>query len=155
MAMSQSERLRLIQEQSNRYVSRNKCVDASLMTFMNQAKASSTAAPQRVASSVSDGDCCRTVAIAGKGTNMDQTALLQKAQSCAICPTPAPADTVVVPGVTLPVPCVDMNAPPFTQQNLSTMYTAPCKDPGNRVYFPTEPTRGENCTLPHLPYDSH
>lgn len=154
MVLSESERLRYIQEQAQKTVSRNKCVDSSLLTMVAQAKASSVVQPQVVQSSVIMDGCCRTVTIAGKGTNMDQSALLQRAQHCAVCPDTALADTGLVPVVTLPVPCVDNFAPPFTQQNLSSFYTAPCVDPGIRGYFPDVVKRGENCTLPHLPYDS-
>lgn len=154
MAMSQSERLRLIQEQANKYVSRNRCVDASLQTMINQARASKTAAPQTVADVTNRDGCAANVVFRGAGTNMDQSALLQRAQGCAICPDVRPADTGVVPVVTLPVPCINQFAPPFTQQNLSTMYVAPCTDPGIRGYFPNVVKRGEDCTLEHLPYDS-
>jgi hypothetical protein len=154
MVLSESERLRYIQEQATKYVSRNKCVDSSLLTMTAQAKASSVAAPQIVQSTVVRDGCCRTVTIAGKGTAMDQTALLQRAQHCAVCPDTVPVDTGVQPVVTLPVPCVDNFAPPFTQQNLSSFYTPPCTDPGIRGYFPELVKRGEGCTLPHLPYDS-
>jgi hypothetical protein len=154
--MTDQERLRRVQEQANSYVSRNRCVDASLMTMMNQAKAAKggPAAPQTVAGKKIVDGCCRDYVATGKGTNMDQTALLQKAQGCAICPDGRPADSTIPAGIVLPVPCIDNFAPPFTQQNLSTMYVAPCVDPGNRVYFPDVVKRGEDCTLEHLPYDS-
>ena len=157
MAMSQSERLRLIQEQATKYVSRNKCVDSSLLTMQRQAQASRTAAPTTVAAVVSQNGCAANVVIRGKGTNMDYTGILQAAQACAICPDNAPADTGVVPVVVLPTPCVNYDVQPFAQQNISTIYpapyVAPCTDPGNRQYFPVKPLRGDTCNNQHLPYD--
>jgi hypothetical protein len=153
MSMSESERLRRIQEQATKYVSRNKCVDASLLTMQNQARASKTAIPQTVTGQVVRDGCCATTVYKGKGTNMDQTALLQRAQGCAVC-AEDPSQVGVNPVITLPVCCVDNFAPPFTQQNLSTMYVAPCTVPGPEVYFPPIVKRGEGCTLEHLPYDS-
>lgn len=152
MAMSESERLRRIQEQATSYVNRAKCVDSSLLTFMNQMKASKgTVAPQTVTGKIVRDGCCATVSYKGKGTNMDQSALIAAAAGCAIC-----SDEVSPSGgIKIPTVCVDNFAPPFTQQNLSTMYVTPCKVPGPEVYFPTVPVRGENCNLPHLPYDSH
>ena len=58
---------------------------------------------------------------------------MQQAAGCAIC---SDDDSVVNAAIVLPTPCVDFLAPPFTQQNLSTMYVAPCTNPGNNVYFP-------------------
>ena len=144
MVLSQSELLRYKQEQATKYISRNKCVDASLLTMVNQAKASATYTPQRVAQTSS----CTGVAT-GKGTNGEYINILQAAQAAAVkapCSTNLPADTGVVPQIILPVPCINYNLPPFTQQNLSTMYVAPCVDPGKRDYFPTIPSNGPGCT---------
>jgi hypothetical protein len=58
---------------------------------------------------------------------------MQKAAGCAIC---SDDDSSVNATIMLPVPCVNFQAPPFTQQNLSTMYITPCTNPGNIVYFP-------------------
>ena len=118
--MSESERIRRIQEQANKYVARNRCVDSSLLTMKRQAQASSVTAPATVA------------------------AVMQKAASCAVC---SDTDTSVTPYITLAVPCINNFAPPFTQQNLSTMYVTPCTDPGNRVYFPPAIYDGSNCTF--------
>lgn len=91
---------------------------------------------------------------------MDYSAILQKAQGCAICPDVPPADTGVVPVVTLCTPCINNEVIPFAQQNISTIYpapyVAPCTDPGNRHYFPEKPVRGDgpSCTHRHLPYDT-
>ena len=49
MSMSESERIRLLQQQSVRYISRNKCVDSSLLTMTRQAAASKTVNPTSVA----------------------------------------------------------------------------------------------------------
>lgn len=149
MAMSQSERLRLIQEQSIRYVSRNKCVDASLQTMINQAKASSLAAPVRVACTSNRDGCSGQSTATGRGMNGESLGILQAAQAAAFnspCSTNKPGDTGVTPVVILPVPCINYNAPPFTQQNLSTMYVAPCTDPGKRDYFYEAVSNGPGCT---------
>jgi hypothetical protein len=156
--MSQSERIRHIQEQANRIVSRNKCVDSSLLTMQRQAQAAGRAVPGTVQSKVVEGGCCREVTIGGKGTNMEYLALLRAAEHCAVCPTPTPTDTSVSPVIILPTPCINPTVTPFAQQNISTIYPAPyvppCTDPGNRVYFPVEPVRGPGCKYEHLPLDS-
>lgn len=91
---------------------------------------------------------------------MEYTAILQKAQGCAICPSTPPTDTGVAPVIALPVPCINDALPPFAQQAIATGYPAPyvppCTDPGNRHYFPEKPVRGDgaNCDYQHLPYDS-
>ena len=149
MAMSQSERLRLIQEQATRYVSRNKCVDASLLTMVNQAKASSVPTPGRVAITSTRDACSGQGTAAGKGANGEYIGILQAAQAAAFnapCSTNKPADTGAIPVITLPVPCINYNAPPFTQQNLSTMYVEPCTNPGKRDYFPPRVSNGPGCT---------
>jgi hypothetical protein len=160
--MSQSERIRHIQEQANRVVSRNRCVDSSLLTLQRQAQASKAgpSVPVVGTTTVVEGGCCRTVTVKGKGTQMDYTGILQKSQGCAVCPDVAPADTGVVPVVLLSVPCINNSVIPFAQQNISTIYpppyVPPCTDPGNQQYFPVKPVRGSgpNCSHAHLPYDS-
>ena len=142
--MSESERIRLIQEQANKYIARNKCVDSSLLTMKRQAQASSVAAPATVAAVVSQNGCAANATVTGKGTNMDYSAIMQKAASCAVC---SDTNTSVTPYITLVTPCINNYAPPFTQQNLSTMYVTPCTDPGNRVYFPPAIYDGSNCTF--------
>ena len=144
MARSQSERIRYIQEQSNKFVSRNKCVDASLMTHIVQAKASSVMAPKIVLGTQSQG----CVVISGDGTGGEYINVLQAAQAAAIgapCSN-NPTDTGVNPYITLPTPCINFNAQPFTQQNMSTMYVAPCVNPGNNKYFPPRVSNGPGCT---------
>ena len=158
VCMSDQERMRYIQEQGKRIVSRNKCVDSSLQTLITQAYAGSNrsgnnpagAAPATVTSVVSDGGCARNVIINGGGSGGEYFAILQTAQGNAIGPAVAPSDTGVVPVITLPVPCINMNAPPFTQQNLSTMYVAPCTNPGKRDYFPPPIYDGPGCTYNRL-----
>jgi hypothetical protein len=149
LPMTQSERIRLIQEQANKYVSRNKCVDSSLQTMIVQAKASATSAPQIVAgkSGWGNGDSSFSVVADGKGTNGEYIAILQAAQANAIgapCSN-TPGDTGVSPQIVLPVPCINYNAPPWTQQNMSSFYTAPCTNPGKRDYFPAIPSNGPGC----------
>jgi len=150
--MTDQERIRHIQEQANRFVSRNKCNDASLQTLINQSKATSARSGNTLLSEatvsavVSSGGCARNVTVTGVGTGGEYFGILQIAQGNAIGPAVAPADTGVVPMITLPVPCINMQAPPFTQQNLSTMYVAPCRDPGKRDYFPPPIYDGPGCT---------
>ncbi len=159
--MSQSERIRHIQEQANRVVSRNRCVDSSLLTMQRQAQASRTnIAPVTVQNKIVENGCCRTVTIRGKGMQMEYGGILQAAQGCAICPDVRPTDTGSSPVIILPTPCINETVIPFAQQNISTIYPAPyippCTDPGNRQYFPEKPVRGDgpNCDYQHLPYDS-
>ncbi len=140
MSMSESERIRRMQEQATSYVSRSKCVDSSLWTFQNQMKASkSVVAPQTVEGKVvrptGDGssNCCTTVTYRGKGTNMDQSALIAAAAGCAICsdvPVGATADSAA--GISIPTCCNDQQAQPtyttfyveFTTTGTTT-WTAP------------------------------
>lgn len=151
--MTDQERIRRIQEASTKFVSRNKCVDASLMTMINQAKASSVATPasapvSSVAPSVKAGSSCATnIYISGIGTGNDYSGILQKAQNSAICACSGVADTGVVPQIVLPVPCIDMTKPPFAQKDTtSAFYTEPCVDPGKRDYFPPKIYNGPGCT---------
>ena len=100
MVLSQSELLRYKQEQANKYVSRNKCVDASLLTMVNQAKASSVSAPGRVAFDSTETACRGKTTITGKGTNGEYIGVLQAAQAAAFnapCSTNKPSDTGLVP----------------------------------------------------------
>ena len=143
MAMSSSELTRHIQEQAIQFISRNKCVDSSLMTRIVQAKASSVSAPQIILGV--QGGC---VVISGNGTGGEYINILQAAEAAAIgapCSN-TPTDTGVVSGIVLPVPCINYAAPPFTQQNLSTMYVAPCTNPGKVDYFPSRLSNGPGCT---------
>ena len=155
--MSSSELLRRRQEETKNYVARAKVRDSSELTMINQAKASKNYLPTLVSNVISDGDCQRTVYIKGNGTNMTYTNVLQAKQGCAVCSDP---DPMVSPGVFIPTPCYDRRKAPFAQQDLSgnvgsggVLYVPNCQ-PGFNQYFPTEPTRGSNCTRPHLPYDS-
>lgn len=157
MAMSSSELLRRRQEETKNYVSRSKVRDSSELTLIRQAKASTTEIPVAVNTVVSDGACQRTQTIRGNGTNMEYGAVLAKAQSCAIC---ADTDVSSPPGIYIPTPCYDRRKAPFAQQDLSgnvgsggTLYVPACK-PGNLNYFPRIAVRGDDCNLPHLPYDS-
>ncbi len=152
MAMSQSERIRRIQEESNRYLARAKTRDSSELTLINQARASKTKIPQTVQGSHIEDGCCTTFTAKGNGTNMEYLSLLQASQGCAICSDPDVS--ILSPRITLPTPCFDRRVPPFSQQDLSgTPYTPACT-PGFQTFFPPKVNRGPNCNLPHLPYDS-
>jgi len=146
MSMTDQERIRHIQEQANKFVSRNKCVDSSLMTLIQQSKSSSVSAPTTVSAVINQGGCATNVVISGGGSGGEYFGILQVAQGCAICPDIPPTDTGVSPVIILPTPCINMNAPPFTQQNLSTIYTAPCS-PGKMDYFPPPIYDGPGCTF--------
>ena len=144
--MTDQERIRHIQEAANKFVARNKCVDSSLMTMVAQAKSSRVEQPKSVSAVVSRGGCAANATIVGGGVGGEYVGILQAAQASAICHCSDPIDTFVNPVMTLPTPCVNMNAPPFTQQNLSTIYTAPCVNPGKRDYFPNRIYNGPGCT---------
>jgi hypothetical protein len=153
--MLQSERLRYIQKQATTYVSRTKCNDSSLQTLVVQAKASGIATPLTVAlscgapatnyatavptDSKSVRVACGGVAT-GKGTNREYIGILQAKQGCAICATESTTQ-----GIQLPVPCVNQNAPPFTQQDMTNPYIPPCT-PGNNTFFPPKIFDGPGCT---------
>jgi len=150
LPMTQSERIRLIQEQANKYVSRNKCNDSSLQTLIVQSRASATAAPQKVQanSGWGQGTSSFSVVVTGKGTNGEYINILQAAQANAIgapCSN-IPADTGVTPVITRPTPCINYNAPPWTQQNMSSFYVAPCAIPGKNDFFPPVVSNGPGCT---------
>jgi hypothetical protein len=150
--MTDQERIRHIQEQARKVVSRNKCVDSSLQTLIAQSTAGSQRSgnnglsPSVVSAVVNRNGCANSVTITGDGTGGEYFGILQIAQGNAIHPRVPPSDTVANPIITLPVPCINMQAPPFTQQNLSTMYVAPCTDPGKRDYFPRPIYDGPGCT---------
>jgi hypothetical protein len=155
MVMSDQERIRYIQEQANKFVSRNKCTDASLQTLKVQAQAGSQrsgntaiSAPT-VAAVMNKNGCANNVVIRGGGTNGEYVGVLQIAQGNAIHPT-IPSAGAEIPVITLPVPCINMQAPPFTQQNLSTIYTAPCTNPGKKDYFPAPIYDGPGCTYTRI-----
>ena len=157
--MDQSERIRHLQEQSKRFVSRNKCMDSYARTMLVvQPKASGTGAPKTVALScgVPAASYAAVVPVAiptgptvpqgcggvakGKGTNGEYIGLLQAKQACAL-------NNEVQGGViALPVPCIDQNAPPFTQSDMTkpdTWTKVPCVY--NETYFPPKIYDGANC----------
>ena len=161
MMMTDQERIRHIQEASTKFVSRNKCVDSSLMTMVVQARASTVAVPvesikavtskavlQSTTPGVLTSGCTNTnVYVTGVGTGHDYSGILQKAQSSAICACSGVGDTGVTPQIVLPVPCIDMTKPPFAQKNTpAPFYTEPCADPGKRDYFPPKLYSGPGCT---------
>ena len=144
--MSQSERMRYILEESQKYVARNKVRDSSELTLIRQAKASSVQVPQTVQAVVDlhtsqlmttypyQSDCAANVVYTGVGTEMDYTAKLYKAQSCAVC---ADDDSVQNQYIILPTPCYDRTQFPFIQTNISTPVV--CHDPGFIKFFPPGP----------------
>jgi len=148
--MTDQERIRHIQEAANKFRARNACVDSSLLTMVAQAKSSRLAQPTSVSAVVNQGGCGTKATVVGNGAGGEYFGILQAAQGSAICACSGPIDTFVNPVITLPVPCVNMNAPPFTQQNLSTIYTAPCVDPGKRRYFPPKIYDGPGCTYTRI-----
>lgn len=158
--MDQSERIRHIQEQATRYISRSKCMDSYARTMLIvQPKASGTAVPTTVPlscgipaasyTSISPAaipgaptvPCSSSGVAKGKGTNGESIGLLQAKQACAL-------QSDVQGGViTLPTPCIDANAPPFTQSDMTrpdTWTKTPCSP--NEVYFPPPIYDGEGCT---------
>lgn len=137
--MTQSERLRYIEKEANKYVSRSKPRDSSEITHFRQAQASGTKIPQSVSSKQLQGtvatrlntNCCQQQ-IKGKGTNMEFTQVLQSREHDAVCTTPIGQ----AGKIELPVPCIDRTKPPFAQQDLNKQpYVPPCT-PGFRQYFP-------------------
>ncbi len=144
--MTDQERIRHIQEAATKFVSRNKCVDASLMIMMAQARASSVSQPTTVSAVVNQGGCGTNAVVTGNGAGGEYFGILQKAQSSAICACSGIEDTGVTPQIVLPVPCIDMTKPPFAQQDTANFYKEPCADPGKRDYFPPKIYDGPGCT---------
>jgi len=161
--MNQSERIRHLEEQAKRVVSRSNYMDSYARTMLVvQPKASGTSAPTSVAlngipaasyaaivpvaipGAAVIGKNCSGVA-RGKGTNGEYIGLLQAKQACAVCPD-------VQGGViTLPVPCINMNAPPFTQSDMTkpdTWTKTPCVH--NETYFPPKIYDGKGCTYTRI-----
>lgn len=108
MAMSSSERLRLILQESNRFVDRRRVRDASEITSINQAKANSVvfarsrtgafmAKPAFTTNEATDKGlpnngiadsevgCSKSIVISGSGTTNGYDALNLAAQGCAVC----------------------------------------------------------------------
>jgi hypothetical protein len=147
--MTDQERIRHIQEQANQFVSRNKCTDSSVRTLIEQAKATSSS-PTTVSVVIDRNDCPTNTVYKGIATGGEYVGILQAAQSAAIHPLVPPVDTGVISVITLPTPVINMFAPPFTQQNLSTIYTPPCTNPGKRDYFPPRIYDGPGCTYTRI-----
>jgi len=158
MAMSQSERIRRIQEEANIYLSRNKVRDSSELTLIKQAKASSVVQPQIVqnvynahtnqivppyqfASQVS------TIGFfTGAGTHMDYSAILQGQQKCAVCSDDDPAlNRYIIRSV----PCYDRLQFPFIQNNLSSTYI--CQTIGKTGYFKQPPACAASNNIYYTP----
>jgi hypothetical protein len=137
MSMSQGERIRRIEEEAKRYISRNKVRDASELTHIRRAKASSNEIPTSVQDIQYVNGCAMTVQIKGKGTHMEYLNVLQAAESAAICGSADPSDIVNL-GTYIPAPCYDRSKPPFAQQDLTVpanLYVTACK-PAAEQYFP-------------------
>ena len=158
MSMSYSERMRYLMEENNKFVARNKVRDSSELTLIRQAKATSTASPQTVRAVINphssqqmtsyDGlpDCPTNVVYTGVGTSNDYSAILQRAQGCAIC---SDDDSVVNPYITLPTPCFNRSGFPFVQSNVSSPVV--CKTIGNTGYFPQPPSCAASNNIYYTP----
>ena len=166
--MTQSERLKRVVGEQQVFINRAKVRDSSEQTTIVKARASGTYLPQtsRIQTAVTKNVSLQTdsqafptalstvVTIDGKGTNKDHDAILESKQNAAICSDISPA---LWQYGTLPPYIYSRVAPPFSQQTLSTAYTAPCSIPGKNVYFPPFLQRGlpgDNCNYTHLPNDS-
>lgn len=147
MAMSQSEYLRRMTDDSARFINRNKVRDASEYTFIVQARGN-TVRPAPVANiTVENGlSTMRYANSRGNGTFNDYSALLAAAQACAIC---SEADPVVNPSVYISSICSDHTLPPFSQQNLSTAYVNYTWG-GKIDYFP--PKLSATCSTNQIQY---
>ena len=145
--MSYAQLMRYKMEEANKYISRNKVRDSSELTLIKQAKATSTVAPQTVAAVVDlhssqqmtsyDGlpSCAANVVYTGVGTSNDYSAILQKAQGCAVC---SDDNAVNNPYIRLPTPCFNRSGFPFVQTDVSTPVV--CKTIGKTGYFPQPPS---------------
>jgi len=158
--MSYSERMRYIQEEANQYLSRNKVRDASEITLIRQAKASSVTQPQIISAKTNlhtsqivppyqgQDSCDRTVIYSGAGTNNDRTAILQKAQSCAVCSDDDPSVNRYVTSQSWP--CYDRLSPPFVQNNISSIAAVSCT-PGFNSYPRKAPLCASNTNIYFTP----
>ena len=158
MAMSYSERMRYIMEENNKYIARNKVRDSSELTLIRQAKATSTATPQTVPAVIDlhssqqmtsyDGlsDCPRNVVYTGVGTSNDYSAILQRAQGCAVCSDDDPALNPYIINVT---PCYNRSGFPFVQKDVSTPVI--CKTIGKTGYFPQGPSCAASNNIYYTP----
>jgi len=135
MAMSQSERMNYILQESKKFVSRNKCRDSSEYTHIVQAKASTTVVPATVQTVANlhtlqivppyqgQSDCAANVVMTGVGVQNSLIGQMRRAEGCAIC-----SDTSTATHIILPTPCYSRQEFPFIQQSLSTPVV--CHDPG-------------------------
>jgi hypothetical protein len=150
MAMDESQRIRLLQQQANTYVSRSRPRDSSEITYMLQAKAAQAFVAPTLRAGAPNGSFpvvtgCNTsgqFVTQGKATNKDYTALIQGLAGCAVCSDPVPSEAL---GIYIPVVSNDYLAPPFTQQNLSTPYVV-CQTPNNNYFFPPPASGLSNCS---------
>jgi len=143
MAMSQSEYLRRITDNAPRLIARNKVRDSSEQTFIVQARGN------RVTPSVVRGTTTvngiSTVTYAdsvGNGTFNDYTAILQRAQSCAICSDPDPVRNQFIYISSI---CEDRTLAPYAQN--TTVYY---HEAGKMDYFP--PKLSATCSTNQIQY---
>jgi hypothetical protein len=142
--MDESQRIRLLQEQSIKYVSRWRPRDSSEITLELQAKAAAAyVVAQKVSGTAGSSGCQFTAA--GRENNSGFLAILQGKQGCAVCSDPGPTSSTVALGVEIPAPCNNYLAPPFTQQNLSTPYVV-CTTPANNYFFPPKASALPGCS---------
>jgi len=146
--MLQSERLKYLLQEQPKIISRSKVRDSSELVAIRKAQASGTERPQIVAGNK---ECCDVV-FTGKGTNMDNSSVLERAQFCAVQGDTLSSSATQINTITPPL--FDRRNVPFSQQDLSGAfiagvytgpYTAPCRVPGFVQYFPPIRFNGKYC----------
>ena len=132
-AMPQSEYLSRLLSERPTVIARNKVRDQSEQVIITQARASTQKIPTIVQTTDGATSTVMYKSSVGNGSQGTYTGVLQAAQHCAICQDPT--DPAVNAFIILPSTVVDHNAPPYSQQNLSTLYTN-CSVPPKQVFFP-------------------
>jgi hypothetical protein len=154
MALSQSERMRIIMDEQPKYISRSKVRDSSELTVIRKARASGTEIPTSVAGIKEVDGCARNVIYRGKGTNMDYDSVLERAQFTSAFVESTFVDVGVSNRILVTPPVYDRRKEPLSQQDLSGTfingafvgpYTAPCRVPGFVQYFPPKRFNGKYC----------
>jgi len=152
--MLQSERLKYLLQEQPKIISRSKVRDSSELVAIRKAQASGTERPQIVSGNKEINDTPCNVVYAGKGTNMDNSSVVERAQFCAV-----QGDTLSSSATqfnTITAPRYDRRMEPFSQQDLSGAfiagvytgpYTAPCRVPGFVQYFPPIRFNGKYCNF--------
>ena len=159
--MLQSERLNYLLKEQPKIIARSKVRDSSELTAIRKAQASGTEVPQVVVGNKEiHGDACN-VTYKGKGTNMDNDSVLERAQFCAIQGNSLSSSATQFNTITSPP--YDRRNEPFSQQDLSGAfvqgvytgpYTAPCRVPGFVQYFPPKKFNGKYCNFNQEVYPS-